>query len=198
MLQNGNQNPQKLAHVLENCVLQTQRAGNVIRQLLTVLHKGDTLSEPVDINSSILEAVSFVKANHHLSAFKIELDLAAHLPPVSANELQLQKVLINLLRNGLESLQEIGVNSGTMTITTQSSAGDPNLAQVTVCDSGKGVADTAMLKIMFQPFYTTKATGLGMGLAISRSMIEAHGGKMWAEQNAGKGISVHFILPFVI
>jgi signal transduction histidine kinase len=72
------------------------------------------------------------------------------------------------------------------------------MAQVTVCDSGKGVADAAALKTMFQPFQTSKAKGLGMGLAISRALIEAHGGKMWAEQNVGMGISVHFTLPFMI
>ena len=70
------------------------------------------------------------------------------------------------------------------------------MAQVTVCDSGKGVADSATLKTMFQPFHTTKPSGLGMGLAISRALIEAHGGKMWAQKNAGNGISVHFTLPF--
>ena len=72
------------------------------------------------------------------------------------------------------------------------------MVQVTVCDCGKGVADTGFLKTMFNPFYSTKATGLGMGLAISRALIEAHGGKLWAEENADTGISVHFTLPFVI
>ena len=85
-----------------------------------------------------------------------------------------------------------------MTVTTRNSAVAPAMAQVTVCDSGKGVADTATLKTMFLPFHTTKTTGLGMGLAISRALIEAYGGKMWAEQNAGIGISVHFTLPFMI
>jgi len=72
------------------------------------------------------------------------------------------------------------------------------MVEVTVCDNGKGVTDAATLKAMFQPFYTTKSSGLGMGLAISRALIEAHGGKMWAEQNADIGISVHFTLPFMI
>ena len=115
-----------------------------------------------------------------------------------ANGLQVQKVLINLLRNGLESLREREINAGTITITTRCSTDDPTLVQVTVCDSGKGVADSAALKAMFQPFYTTKAKGLGMGLAISRSLIEAYGGKMWAEQNVDAGICVHFALPFTI
>jgi C4-dicarboxylate-specific signal transduction histidine kinase len=72
------------------------------------------------------------------------------------------------------------------------------MAEVTVSDCGKGVANTDTLKTMFQPFYTTKPSGLGMGLAISRSLIEGYGGKMWAKQNASKGISVHFTLPFAI
>ncbi len=198
MLQNGNREPQKLAHVLENCALQAQRAGDVIRQLMTVLHKNETISEPVDINRSVREALALVKADLHLGDFKITLDLAAGLPMVSANGLQIQKVLINLLRNGLESMQEIGINAGKMTVITRCSADGPDMVQVTVCDSGKGVPDTATLKTMFQPFQTSRATGLGMGLAISRALIEAHGGKMWAEQNVGMGISVHFTLPFMI
>ena len=198
MLQTGYEDPQKLAHVLENCALQAQRAGDVIRQLLTVLHKGEALSEPIDINSSVRDAIAFIKTDIQLGAFKIELDLDDDLGQVMANGLQIQKVLINLLRNGLESIKESGINAGTMTVTTRSSTDDPTLVQVTVCDSGKGVADSAALKTMFQPFYTTKATGLGMGLAISRALIEAHGGKMWAEQNADTGICVHFTLPFTI
>jgi PAS domain S-box-containing protein len=197
MLQTGNRNPQKLSHVLENCALQAQRAGDVIRQLMTVLHKGETINEPIDINISVREALALVKADVELGAFKIELDLAAGLPQVSANGLQIQKVLVNLLHNGLESMQESGINAGTMKVTTRSSTGAPAMAQVTVCDSGKGVADTAILRTMFQPFHTTKPAGLGMGLAISRALVEAYGGKMWAEQNAGMGISVHFTLPFV-
>ena len=198
MLKTGNQNPQKLFHVVENCALQAQRAGDVIRQLMTVLHKGETLGEPLDINISVYEALDLVKEDVPSGAFKIELDLASGLPQVSANSLQIEKVLVNLLRNGMESMQESGISEGTITVTTQCSASDPAMAEVTVCDSGKGVADTATLRTMFQPFHSTKAKGLGMGLAISRALIEAHGGKMWAEQNTGTGISVHFTVPFVL
>ena len=198
LLQSGNPNPQKLTHVLENCSQQAQRAGEVIRQLLTLLHKGEFVGEPMDINHSVREAFDFIKADWLFDAFNIELDLAADLPPVKANVLQIQKVLVNLLRNGLESMQESGLKTGTITVSTRITADDPPMAQVTVCDSGKGVVDAATLKTMFQPFYTTKPAGLGMGLAISHSLIKAHGGNMWAQQNAGNGISIHFTLPFVI
>jgi len=197
MLQAGNQNPEKLGSLMEICAQQAQRAGGVIRQLMTVLHKDEALSESIDINQLAREALELVKAAGHLGAFSIELNLAAALPPVWANSLQIEKVLINLLRNGLESMQESGLSAGTITITTRSTDDTPAMAQVTVRDGGKSVTDIAILKNMFQPFYTTKPQGLGMGLAISRALIEAHGGRMWAEQNAGNGISVHFTLSFV-
>ena len=106
MLLTGNRNQEKLAHVLESCVLQAQRAGDVIRQLMTVLHKGETISEPVYLNNSVHLALDLVKADSDWDAFKIKLDLTAGLPEVLANDLQIQKVLVILLRNGLESMQE--------------------------------------------------------------------------------------------
>ncbi len=197
LLQTGNQNPQKLSGIMEKCSQQALRAGGVIRQLLGILHKGEAASEPVDINASIREVLNFIKVDEQLGTFKIKVDLAANLPPVMANNLQIQKVLINLLHNGLESMRESGSKAGTVSVTTQITASAPSMAQVMVCDSGKGVADPSMLKTIFQPFHTTKPNGLGMGLAISRALIEAHNGNMWAKQNAGPGITIHFTLPFL-
>jgi PAS domain S-box-containing protein len=196
ILQTGNSNPEKLSQIMENCSLQAQRAGKVIRQLLTLLQKGETTSEAMDINNSVHKAIEIVKADGLVDVFKIEMNLTADLPPVMANALQVQKVLINLVRNGLESMQIRGKDARILTVTTRPFDVDPAMVLVTVSDSGVGVVDTATLKKIFQPFYTTKTTGLGMGLAISRALIEAHGGKLWAEQNADIGISIHFTLPF--
>ncbi|MEC4747344.1 PAS domain S-box protein [Methylomicrobium sp. Wu6] len=198
MLQTGSQNPEKLTPLVEICAQQAQRAGGVIRQLMTILHKDETPSESIDINHLVHEALELVKVDGHLGAFNVELDLAVDLPPVRANSLQIEKVLVNLLRNGLESMRESGISAGLITITTRATDDTPAMAQVTVCDSGKCVTDSATVKNMFQPFYTTKSNGLGMGLAISRALIEAHGGTIWAEQNTDNGISVHFTLPFEI
>ena len=192
------QNSQKLSEIMGKCGQQALRAGGVIRQLMTILHKGEAISEPIDINVAVLEAVNFVKTDGQLGNFKIKQELATHLPLVNANNLQVQKILINLLHNSLESIREDGNAAGTIRVTTRIAADNPSIAQVSVCDNGKGVADTAMLKTMFQPFHSTKPNGLGMGLAISRALIEAHNGKMWAEQNVGPGITVHFTLPFEI
>lgn len=196
LLNTGNQNPQKLSYAIENCAVQAQRAGQAMRQLLALLHKSADVSEPMDLNASVRETLELIKASGCLGIFKIELELSADLPPVIANNLHVQKVLLNLLRNGVESMKERGLSAGIITVTTRRCPGDPTLAQMTVCDCGIGVADAATLKTMFQPFYTTKAAGLGMGLAISRALIEAHGGALWAEANAGPGLSIHVTLPF--
>jgi len=198
LLQNDNSNPQKLSYILENCSRQSLRAGAVIRHLLDLLHKEEVLSIPMDINSSAHEVLDYVKADATTHNFKIELDLAAGLPLVLANHLNIRSVLINLLRNGLESMQGSGISTGSISIITRRFPPAPALVQVTVCDCGKGVPNNVSLKQIFKHFYTTKSTGLGMGLAISRTLIEIHGGKMWVEQNADIGLSVHFTLPFVL
>lgn len=194
MLQTGNKKPEKLVDILENCSLQAQRAGHVIRQLMSVLQKGDIQIEPIDINKMVTYAYEYIKGNNELHSFCFEMNLSKGLPQVRANTLQIQKILINIIQNSLEAMLEIGKRNGTVTIATRFYPDDPSMIEVTISDNGIGVSDTAILSKMFQPFYTTKSNGLGMGLAISRTLIEAHGGKMWAEQNADIGISVHFTL----
>ena len=196
LYQSDNPNPQKISYVLEKCVAQAQRAGQVIRQLFNQLQQTEAGNAPTNINLVVCQAVDFVKQDKALGGFKLELALADDLPPVSVNELQIQKVLVNLLRNGLESMQEQGAQAEILRVTTGRYAGDPNMALVTVCDSGKGFAETDALKTLFQPFYSTKPSGLGMGLFISRALVQTHGGSMWAERNVGNGLSLHFTLPF--
>lgn len=196
MLKKEHSDSPRLVKVLESCVQQAQRAGDSIRQLMNFLHKGESISEPVQLNDLIQDALDFVKSGRSLAADLIELNLAADLPMVKSNSLQMQKVLVNLINNGLDALQHGNEINGKLTVTSRRSASDPEKLQVTVCDNGVGVTDASQLKTMFQPFHTTKANGLGMGLAISRALIESHHGKMWAEQNAEQGISLHFTLPF--
>lgn len=196
LLQTDCSNLQKLAHLLENCSIQAQRAGDVIRQLLTLLQKEDMPCEALDINLVVREAIDLLSVDEFTRIFNLETELASDLPPVMANPLQVQKVLINLLRNGLESMQESAEQTNNITVITRRSAHDLSKVQITVRDSGKGVEDEAKLQNIFQPFYTTKPKGLGMGLAISRSLIMADGGKMWAEKNSDQGLSMHFTLPF--
>jgi PAS domain S-box-containing protein len=196
LYQSGKPDSQKLSHVLEACVRQSQRAGEVIRQLFSHLNKIETVSELSDINFLVNQACAFVKNDRASSSFKIELDLAADLPRMTVNVMQIQKVLINLIHNGLEAMQEQVNHAEILRIKTGRYVSDPDMALVTICDSGKGLVDSNTLKSLFQPFCSTKPAGLGMGLAISRALIQAHGGSIWAERNVGKGLSIHFTLPF--
>jgi PAS domain S-box-containing protein len=195
MLRAGNWSPEKLTPIMEVCTQQAQRAGGVIRQLMTVLHEDDSPSELIDINFLAQEALGLVKEDGRLDGFNVELELAAGLPPARGNSLQIEKVLANLLCNGLESMRESGIAAGTITLTTRCTDEAPAMIQVTVSDEGKCATDGATLKNMFQPFYRVKPHGSGMDLAISRALVEAHGGKMWADQNAGAGLCIHFTLP---
>ncbi len=192
----GNPDPQKISHVMEKCVEQVHRADRVIRQLFNQLQQTETSNEPININLMVSLALDFIKQDKALEGFKIELALAHDLPPVLVNELQIQKVLVNLIRNGLESMLENSHHAEILSVTTSRYTCDTNMALVTVCDSGKGLADAAALKTLFQPFHSTKPSGLGMGLVISRALVQAHGGSMWAELNVGNGLSLHFTLPF--
>ncbi len=111
-----------------------------------------------------------------------------------ANRLQVEKVLINLVENSIEAMRDAGVDAQTIAVTVRTSA-DAAMAQVTVTDKGPGI-DRETLRRIFDPFFTTKPKGLGMGLAISRTIIEAHGGQLWVETDPGAGATFHFTLPF--
>jgi signal transduction histidine kinase len=118
------------------------------------------------------------------------LDLAAALPLVPCNDIQIEQVLLNLLRNGVEAVAASAPGQCTLVVTT---AVTNSHVEIAVCDSGGGIPEPPA--DVFAPFYTTKASGLGMGLSISRSIIEAHGGRLWATRNAGRGSTFRFTLP---
>lgn len=192
-LQAGNPKPERLLHAIESSAREVQRASAAIRHLVEFLHKGETVTEPVDLNQLVRDAVATFSVAG-LNKFRITLAPAAQLRPVLANRLQIEKVLVNLLRNGVEAMQGAALRQGTITVAV-STANDGNHAQVTVRDSGPGL-DAETLQRLYEPFYTTKPTGIGMGLAISRALVEAHGGTLWVETDAAPGASFHFTLPF--
>jgi signal transduction histidine kinase len=164
--------------------------------MLNLLHGGETPVEEVDVAAVIGEALAMLDTEGDPGGFRIVRDIDPTLPKVRANRLQIEKVLINLLRNALQAMREAGAEEGDIAVTASVKADDPTMALITVRDFGIGL-DPQALRTIFQPFRTAKPAGLGLGLAVSRSLVEAAGGKLWAESNDGPGASFHFTLPFV-
>jgi signal transduction histidine kinase len=117
---------------------------------------------------------------------------ADDVSPVSGDQVQLQQVVLNLVMNAIEAMSSVGDRARELVIITRNL--EPDQVQVTVEDSGVGLDPNTMQKI-FDPFYTTKPGGMGMGLSISRSILQAHGGRLWAAAKDGKGTIFHFTLP---
>ena len=193
MLQSGDVSSDRLVRALKGSVEQAQRAGRTLRELLQSLTKGEFAAEPVDLNEAIREAIGAAVGEGY-GGFQPILDLDDALPQVFINPSHLQKVLYNLLHNSVHAMRDAGVPSGEIAICVRSSV-DGTLAQVTVQDSGPGI-DPETARRVFEPFFTTKPKGIGLGLAISRSLVEAHGGQLWIDHPDGPGATFHFTVPF--
>lgn len=164
--------------------------------MIAFLHKGDAKFEAFDLNTLVTEMVKFVASSDN-RRFRRVLLLDAELPPVQANTLQTQKVLLNLLHNALEAVRDPGTERTTPVSITVRTAVQDGMARVTIQDNGTGF-DVVRAKRIFDPFFTSKRDGLGLGLTISRSLIEAQGGRLWADSEIDhkSGAIFHFTLPF--
>ncbi|MDP1522791.1 MAG: PAS domain S-box protein [Methylotenera sp.] len=189
----GTSNPESLKRALEGCVAQAQRAGQSLHELISFLHKGELATEPFDLNDTVQNALILTQSYGYGGFYPI-LQLEQNMPNVLANKVQVQKVLVNLLRNAVEAMRGAGVPGAAITIRVQTNR-DINMAHVTVADSGPGLNSEAAKRI-FEPFFTTKPTGIGMGLSISRALAEANGGQLWIEPTTESGAIFHFTLPF--
>jgi two-component system, LuxR family, sensor kinase FixL len=145
----------------------------------------------VDLNALVRDSTRIIGPEAVQSGIRVELALAPDLPPVTCDSIQIEQVLLNLLLNGVEAVQTSGNGERSLTITT-AAAGAAGI-EVAIRDSGGGVPDPPA--DVFKPFFSTKPNGLGMGLSISRSIIEAHGGRLWATRNADHGSTFRFTLP---
>ena len=186
-------NSDNLKNALQGCVEQAQRAGRSLHELLAFLQKGELTTEQLNLNDLIHDALNNVY-NDDDRWFDLVLHLKQNLPAVQCNRIQVQKVLVNLFRNAVEAMSGSEAPALTITTTRHIMAGK-KMAVVVVQDNGPGV-DRAIAKRIFEPFFTTKTTGIGMGLDISRALIEANGGQLWIDPDAGQGAKFHFSLPF--
>jgi PAS domain S-box-containing protein len=164
-------------------------ASEIINRLRSLYKKSSPKRELVAINEVIGEMVLLLRSEANESAVSIRTDIAADLPKITADRVQLQQVLMNLMLNGIEAMKETG---GVLTVKT--GRGDGGQVLISVSDTGVGLPTDKGDQI-FSAFFTTKSQGSGMGLAISRSILESHGGRLWATANDGRGATFHFTLP---
>jgi PAS domain S-box-containing protein len=176
---------------VERMINEGNRAAEVIRRVRVLAKKTDALPAPLPINEVIDEVGLLLQHevfNHRAS---LRLELAPELPLVLVDRVQLQQVIINLVMNGMEAMTTVSDRPRELKIRSQREA---DAVLVAVQDSGVGI-DPEHVDRLFNAFFTTKPSGMGMGLSICRSIIEAHGGKLWASRNAGAGATFQFTLP---
>ena len=171
------------------------RAGEIVARIRALVKKAPLQKEWLDINETIHEVLALVRSQVQRNGIALETHLSAEVhsvPLVLADRIQLQQVLLNLMMNAIEAMN--GGGDGPQKLLVRSGTDDSRRVLVAVRDSGPGL-DPQSLERLFDAFYTTKPHGLGMGLAISRSIIEAHGGRLWATANEGRGATFQFTLP---
>jgi two-component system sensor kinase FixL len=182
--------PQKAIEAITKAGEQAMRAGTIIQRLRAFVEKRDGTRTIEDINTVAEDALALGLIGEKPSDVLHDVQLAPNLPPVLIDRVQIQQVLVNLLRNGAEAMTETA--HGKLTLTT--ALDDEGDVVVRVADTGTGIAED-VLDQLFRPFTTTKAGGMGIGLAISRSLVESHGGRLSVAPNAGGGSVFQFTLP---
>jgi len=183
----------RIRHALEENERQAQRAGQSIHEMLEFLSFKEFPSEAFDLNREIQDVTNTARSEHEMQ-FHSKLQIEEGLPQVWSNRMHVHKVLLNLYHNGIEAMLEAGVPFPSIIVTVRTTDNE-NYAQVTIQDNGPGIKHEDF-KHLFEPFFTTKGKGMGMGLAISRSLIEMNGGQLWVEPQQNSGATFHFTLPF--
>jgi two-component system sensor kinase FixL len=184
--------PAQLLEVLELATDQAHRAGLIIRNLREFVSKGGDQKKPLDLDQIILDVISLLKYELQTSGVRIDFSPGCHSHRVIAAKIQVEQVLINMVRNSLEAIENANTTGGHIIL--QSRILPNNSIEVTVSDNGPGV-NPEILEDIFNPFQTSKKTGMGIGLSLSRSIIEMHGGKLWVDRNCQNGALFGFELP---
>jgi two-component system, LuxR family, sensor histidine kinase DctS len=190
-LEGENADPSELKGILAKLSKQAQRAGQIIKRVHDFVRRSEPKRELVDINTLIREAVALVEPDSRKRLVRIETALAPSLARVPADPVMVEQVVINLIRNGMDAMAENAASNRKLRIGTRTQDGQ---VLIQVADHGSGIPPEVAVRL-FQPFYTTKAEGMGMGLNICRSIAELHRGKLGFEPNPGGGTIFTFALP---
>src|SRR5271156_5788566 len=167
-------------------------ATDVVRRMRTLFKSGTLEKAPLDINDVVKEVLSLIRSEAGKRRVNLEIDLETGLPPILADRVQIQQVLINLCINGLDAMESISDRRRTLSLRTR--CHDPGAIRVEVADSGVGLREPDRI---FEAFFTTKQNGMGMGLPISRSIVELHNGHLWPQNGNTPGTTFCFTLPLL-
>jgi PAS domain S-box-containing protein len=190
-LRSGSVETTDLLPILEAIAHEALRAGEIIRRVRDLVRKEPSEQRPVDLNALVRDSAHFVDGEARQGGIRVRLALLPELLPVVCNGVQIEQVVLNLLRNAVEAVHGLAHGEGRITVATTPAGADA--VEVSVRDNGVGLPEQSV--DVFAPFYSTKTHGLGMGLSISRSIIEAHHGHLWATRNPERGSTFHFTLP---
>jgi len=192
-LGNDRPNLEEVRSAVERMIRDGNRAGEVIQRLRALTRKTDPQNAPLDIKDVVHDVVGLVQREVLSHRVRLKLDLDAGLEPVLGDRVQLQQVIINLIVNSIEAMASVADQRELMIGVREH---DRDYALVAVRDSGVGILPDQLDRV-FNAFFTTKADGMGMGLSICRSIVEGHGGRLWASCNDGAGVTFQFTVPFV-
>ena len=167
------------------------RAAEIIGRIRLLFKKGTPQRELVDVNEVIREMIVLLRGEMARYSISVRTELAADLPQVMGDRVQLQQVMMNLIMNSIDAMKDV---DGTRELAIKSQRAENEQLMVCVSDTGVGLPPQQADQI-FNAFFTTKPHGTGMGLSISRSIVESHGGRLWAADNSPRGASFHLILP---
>jgi two-component system sensor kinase FixL len=191
-LQDKSPDLEEVRGILADIRKDDQRAGSVVDRMRGLLKRQNLDRRPVDVGELVGEVAALVRSDAAARHIKLELAVADNLPPVFGDLVHLQQVLMNLIVNGMDAIDEANREDRRVSVTA--SLDGPKTVEIAVSDSGRGVPADKLTHI-FDPFFTSKANGMGMGLPISRTIIEAHNGRLWAENRDGGGALFRFTLP---
>jgi signal transduction histidine kinase len=187
-------NLKEVSEILKDIVQDNNRASEVIRHMRALVKKEQLELAQLNLAGVIGDVVALIHSEAILHSIGVELDLALDLPMARGDKIQLQQVVLNLLLNAFDAMKDCP--AGERTIMVRAARNGSSMVEIAVRDRGTGLAADNLDKI-FQPFYTTKREGLGMGLSISRSIVEAHGGTLWVENNPDRGATFYFTIPVI-
>ncbi len=190
-LDSGDVSREDLVSVLSLAAEEASRAAEILKRLRQFVRKGEQRTVKADINQLTHDALALASADLRQHKIELQVDPAPSLPQISVDPIRIEQVILNLVRNAIEAMEAVPPEERRLVIRTQ--ALDDKSVEVDVSDRGTGMTAKAMDQV-FAPFFTTKPEGMGIGLSISRSIVEAHGGRLWVTPNEGRGVTFRFTL----